>query len=97
MRGALRLSYTVKISYVTEPVAIKGGGAARYGARLIFLLAAVCDHDTMLESWRCWGGASIKFHYPCTIFSFTSYEWRNHLILMIPKLTLSRYTNEEYK
>ena len=40
-----------------EAFATRGGGAARHGARLLLLPAAVCD--AMLEPFSCWGGASI--------------------------------------
>ena len=46
----------------TEAFAIRGGGAARHGARLPLLPAAVCD--AMLESLSCRGGASINLAPP---------------------------------
>ena len=44
--------------FVTEALALREGGAARHGARLPLLPAAVCD--AMLEPLCCRGGASIN-------------------------------------
>ena len=48
--------------FKTEAFAIRGGGAARHGARLLPLLAAV--FDAMLASLCCRGGASINLAPP---------------------------------
>ena len=44
--------------FAAEAFASRGGGAARHGARLLLLPAAVCD--AMLEPLCCRGGASIN-------------------------------------
>jgi len=44
--------------FKAEAFAMRGGGAARHGARLPLLPAAVCD--AMLKPWCCRGGASIN-------------------------------------
>ena len=48
--------------FAAEAFAIRGGGAARHGARLLRLPAAVCD--AMLESVSCRGGASLYLALP---------------------------------
>ena len=48
--------------FATEAFTSRGGGAARHGARLPLLPAAVCD--AMLESSCCRGGASINLAPP---------------------------------
>ena len=48
--------------FAAEVFAMSGGGAARYGARLFLLPAAVCG--AMLESLSCSSGVSINLA-PC--------------------------------
>ena len=56
--AACDLAFTIAAAvFTTEAFAIRGGGAARHGARLPLLPAAVCD--AMLEPSCCRGGAPI--------------------------------------
>ena len=53
------LAFTIAAAmFTTEAFTSRGGGAARHGARLPLLPAAVCD--AMLEPLCCRGGASIN-------------------------------------
>ena len=56
--AACDLAFIFTAMFVTETLAIRGGGAARHGARPPLLPAAVCD--AMLEPLCCRGGASIN-------------------------------------
>ena len=56
--AASNLAFTIAAAmFAAEAFASRGGGAARHGARLLLLPAAVCD--AMLEPCSCWSGASI--------------------------------------
>ena len=48
--------------FAAEAFAVRGGGAARHGARPLLLPATVCD--AMLEPLSCRGGASITLAPP---------------------------------
>ena len=56
------LSSIATAMFVTEPLALRDGDAARHGARLLLLPATVCD--AMLEPLSCRGGASITLAPP---------------------------------
>ena len=56
--AACNQAFTIAAAvFAAEAFAIRGGGAARHGARLLLLPPAVCD--AMLEPCSCWGSASI--------------------------------------
>ena len=54
--------FSATAMFVTEAIALRGGGAARHGARLPLLPAAVCE--AMLEPLSCRRGASITLAPP---------------------------------
>ena len=57
--AACDLAFTIAAAmFAAEAFTSRGGGAARHGARLLLLPAAVCD--AMLEPLSCRGGASIN-------------------------------------
>ena len=56
--------------FAAKAFAIRGGGAARHGARLLLLPAAVCD--AMLEPLCCRGGAPINLAPPIRTMPFAT-------------------------
>ena len=56
--------------FAAEALAVRRGGAARHGARLLLLPAAVCD--SMLEPLCCRGGASVSLAPPIGTMPFAT-------------------------
>ena len=55
-----------------EAFAIRGGGAARHGAQLLFPLLPAAVYDAMLESLSCRGGASLYLAPPIRTMPFAT-------------------------